>query len=79
MLVLLKNSKNVWKRNKTNYKNTEKQVAYARQFYNDIVQKYNNKIEMFPSNIVAGFFHFELAKFFEIVKEEQREAPQVKF
>lgn len=60
-------------------KNTEKQVAYARQFYNDIVQKYNNKIEMFPSNIVAGMFHFELAKFFEIVKEEQREAPQVKF
>ena len=60
-------------------KNTEKQVAYARQFYNDIVQKYNNKIEMFPSNIVAGIFHFELAKFFEIVKEEQREAPQVKF
>ena len=60
-------------------KNTEKQVAYARQFYNDIVQKYNNKIEMFPSNIVAGFFHFELAKFFEIVKEEEREAPKVKF
>ena len=60
-------------------KNTEKQVAYARQFYNDVVQKYNNKIEMFPSNIVAGIFHFELAKFFEIVKEEQREAPQVKF
>ena len=59
--------------------NTEKQIAYARQFYNDIVQKYNNKIEMFPSNIVAGIFHFELAKFFEIVKEEQREAPQVKF
>ena len=60
-------------------KNTEKQVAYARQFYNDIVQKYNNKVEMFPGNIVAGMFHFELAKFFEIVKEEQREAPQVKF
>ena len=60
-------------------KNTEKQIAYARQFYNDIVQKYNNKIEMFPSNICAAMFHFELAKFFEIVKEEQREAPQVKF
>ena len=60
-------------------KNTEKQVAYARQFYNDIVQKYNNKIEMFPSNIIAGMFHFELAKFFEIEKEEQREAPKVQF
>lgn len=58
---------------------TEKPIAYARQFYNDVVQKYNNKIEMFPSNIVANMFKFEQAKFFEIVKEEQREAPQITF
>ncbi|MBQ6817044.1 MAG: LemA family protein [Bacilli bacterium] len=58
---------------------TEKQIAYSRQFYNDIVLKYNDKTEMFPSNIIAGMFKFEQAKFFEITKEEQREAPQVKF
>ncbi len=60
-------------------KDTESQIAYSRQFYNDIVLKYNNKIEMFPSNIIAGMFKFERAQFFEITKEEQREAPQVKF
>lgn len=60
-------------------KETENQIAYCRQFYNDIVLKYNNKIEMFPSNIVAGMFKFEQGTFFEVSKEEQREAPQVKF
>lgn len=58
---------------------TEKQIAYTRQFYNDVVLKYNNKTEMFPSNIIAGMFKFEQAKFFEITKEEEREAPKVKF
>ena len=58
---------------------TEKQIAYTRQFYNDIVLKYNDKTEMFPSNIIAGMFKFEQAKFFEITKEEEREAPKVKF
>ena len=35
-------------------KDTENKVAYSRQFYNDIAQKYNDKIEMFPSNIIAN-------------------------
>lgn len=63
----------------TELANTEKQIAYARQFYNDIVQTYNNKTEMFPSNIIANMFKFEQAKFFEVTKEEQREAPKVSF
>ena len=57
---------------------TEDKIRYARQFYNDAVNKYNNKVEMFPSNIIAGMFHFEAAKLFEIA-EADREAPKVQF
>ena len=57
---------------------TEDKIRYARQFYNDAVNKYNNKVEMFPSNFVAGMFHFEAAKLFEIA-EADREAPKVQF
>ena len=57
---------------------TEGRVAYARQFYNDVVQKYNTKIEVVPTNIIAGLFHFEQAAYFQ-VDEADRQAPQVKF
>ena len=63
----------------TQLKDCEKTISTSRQFYNDIVQKYNNKIEMFPSSIIAKMFHFELAKFFTITNEAEREAPKVKF
>ena len=56
----------------------EEKIAYARQFYNDSVLTYKNKLEMFPSNIVAGMFNFEPRKFFE-VEEESRENPKVSF
>ncbi|MDD2258692.1 MAG: LemA family protein [Bacilli bacterium] len=58
---------------------TEDKIAYTRQFYNDSVLKYNNKVELFPSNIIAGWFKFEKAEFFEVVEESQREAPKVSF
>ena len=51
---------------------TEDKISYARQFYNDIVMKYNNKIEMFPSNIVAGMFNFKTQAFFEVNEEESQ-------
>ena len=57
---------------------TEDKISYARQFYNDIVMKYNNKIEMFPSNIVAGMFNFKTQAFFE-VNEEERQNVKVEF
>jgi LemA protein len=44
---------------------TEDRIAYARQFYNDSVLNYNNKIQVFPSNILAGTFNFEKREFFE--------------
>lgn len=57
---------------------TENKIASARQFYNDTVLKYNNKVSMVPSNIVASLFHFDKEKFFEANKEE-RENVSVKF
>lgn len=56
----------------------EQKIAYARQFYNDVVLKLNNAIETFPSNIVAGLFHFEQAEYFQ-VDDASKQAPQVKF
>ncbi len=56
----------------------EQKIVYARQFYNDAVLKLNNKIEMFPSNIIASMFNFKKKEFFEAQKEE-RENVKVKF
>lgn len=58
---------------------TENKISFARQAYNDQVLGYNNKIEMFPSNIVAGMFNFKQEEFFEIENEEEREVPKVQF
>jgi LemA protein len=58
---------------------TESKIAFARQFYNDSTMQYNTKLESFPSNILAGMFHFAPATFFELADAAQREAPQVKF
>lgn len=56
----------------------EEKIAYARQFYNDSVLTYKNKLEMFPANIVAGMFRFEPKAFFE-TNEQDREVPKVSF
>ena len=57
---------------------TEDKISYARQFYNDVVMKYNNKVEVFPSNIVAGLFGFKTSAYFNAT-EEERENVKVKF
>lgn len=57
---------------------TENKISFARQFYNDSVLTYNNKKEIFPSNIIATVFNFENRDFFETTGEEKN-APQVKF
>ena len=51
---------------------TEDKIAYARQFYNDTVLVYNNKVEMFPITIVAGMFKFKREAFFEIEASERQ-------
>ncbi|MCP4634160.1 MAG: LemA family protein [candidate division Zixibacteria bacterium] len=58
---------------------TENKIAFARQGYNDQVLFLNNKIQVFPSNIIAGMFNFALRDFFEIEDKGQRETPEVKF
>ena len=58
---------------------TENKISFARQAYNDQVLFYNNKIEMFPSNILAGMFNFVKEEFFEIEIEGEREVPKVQF
>ena len=61
-----------------NLKDTEDKIAYARQFYNDAVLLYKNKLEMFPSNVVANLFGFKPEPFFE-AEEADREVPKVQF
>jgi LemA protein len=58
---------------------TENKIAFARQNYNDQVLFFNNKIQMFPSNIIAGMFAFSKRDFFEIEAAAEREAPKVSF
>ena len=58
---------------------TENKIAFARQSYNDQVLFFNNKIQMFPSNIVAGMFKFVKRDFFEIEIAAEREVPKVSF
>ncbi len=57
---------------------TENKIAMSRQFYNDIVMQYNNKVEMVPSNIVASIFKFTKETYFE-ANDAERENVKVKF
>lgn len=57
---------------------TEDKISFARQFYNDAVLNYKNKLEMFPSNIVASMFNFKPENFFEAT-EIEKEVPKVQF
>ena len=58
---------------------TENRIAFARQNYNDQVLSFNNKIQMFPSNIIAGMFAFGKRDFFEVQIAAEREVPKVSF
>jgi len=55
------------------------EVAFARQAFNDAVMTYNTARQTVPTNIVANAFRFEEAEFFEIDRDEEREAPRVSF
>jgi LemA protein len=57
---------------------TESKIAYARQFYNDTVLKYDNLREKFPSNLVASMFGFKEREYFA-AEETAREPVKVKF
>ncbi|MCC7552231.1 LemA family protein [Candidatus Micrarchaeota archaeon] len=57
----------------------ENKIAYSRQFYNDSVLDFNNKIQVFPNNLLAGMFNFTKKEYFEIGEEEARKNVKVKF
>jgi LemA protein len=50
---------------------TENKIAFARQFYNDSVLTFNNKVQTFPSNLIAGMFNFTTRQFFEVPEAEK--------
>jgi LemA protein len=58
---------------------TENKIAFSRQAYNDQVLFYNNKIQMFPSNIIAGMFSFQQSEFFQVEDKAERDVPKVSF
>lgn len=58
---------------------TENRIGFARQFYNDQVLQYNNRIQMFPSNVIAQTFNFKEEEFFEVEEAAQKEVPKVSF
>ena len=60
-------------------KGTEDKVSFARQFYNDTVQKYNDSLLIFPNNIIANMFGFKEGEFFKVDSEEAKKAPKVQF
>ena len=61
----------------TELTNTENKISYSRQFYNDTVTRYNTKLQVFPSNIIASMFHFTEEDLFEVETAEIRK--NVKF
>jgi LemA protein len=62
----------------TELSDTENKIAYSRQFYNSNVLDYKNKLQVFPSSIIAGVFNFKPAEFFQAGEEEKKEV-KVKF
>jgi len=58
---------------------TESKIAYARQFYNDVVMKFNMKQQVFPSNIIANMFAFKEKEYFEIGDEAAKGPVKVSF
>ena len=60
-------------------RNTENKISFARQFYNDSVTMYNTKLQVFPSNIIAGMFNFTPRDLFKAESDEARKNVKVDF
>jgi LemA protein len=58
---------------------TENKISYSRQRYNSTVMDYNNMVQQFPNNIIAGMFNFKQEEFFEIENPEAKQAVKVQF
>lgn len=60
-------------------RNTENKISYSRQFYNDSVTRYNIKLEVVPSNIIASMFNFKQEVLFEAESEDAKKNIKVSF
>lgn len=60
-------------------RSTENKISYARQFYNDTVTMYNTKLQVIPTNIIAGMFNFQPEELFKTTSEEARQNVKVDF
>ena len=60
-------------------RNTENKISFSRQFYNDSVTMYNQKLQLFPSNIIAGMFNFQPRELFAAESAEARKNVKVDF
>jgi len=58
---------------------TENKIGFSRQHYNKTTAQYNEAIAVFPNNVLAGMFSFNVMDFFELDDDAQREAPKVSF
>ena len=56
--------------------NTENKIGFSRQYYNDAALRYKNRVEMFPSNLVANVFGFQAEPFFQVEAAAERVVPQ---
>ena len=62
-----------------NLKNLEDEIANSRKYYNAVVKEFNTKTETFPSNLIAGAFHFERRPMFEVAEAAERQNVKVQF
>ena len=60
-------------------RNTENKISFARQFYNDTTTRYNEKLQIFPSNIIANIFNFKERDLFEVENAEVKKNVKVDF
>lgn len=60
-------------------KSMEGEIANARKYYNAVCVKFNNLVEMFPSNLLAGIFHFSRKPLYEVNEDHERENVKVQF
>jgi len=58
---------------------TENKITFARQYYNDEVNRLNTTVQSFPDTVIAGMFHIDKRDFFELEDDSEKKAPEVKF
>ena len=60
-------------------RSTEDKIGYSRQFYNDSVTIYNTKLQVIPTNIIAGICGFKEKELFKRTSEEAKQSVKVDF